>query len=56
MERESRLKNYLVGLIDVIAVAFAFAIVIFIGNNANEFVERIINIRKIIYRKAANIK
>jgi len=49
MERESRLKNYLVGLIDVIAVAFAFAIVIFIGNNANEFVERIINIRKIIY-------
>jgi len=49
MERESRLKNYLIGLIDIISVALAFAVVIFVGNNTNEFIGRIINIRKIIY-------
>jgi len=49
VERESGLKNYLIAIIDIVVIAIVFMLVIFIGNPKDEFVYRILNIRKIIY-------
>ena len=49
MERESSFKNYIIALIDILIVSIAFMLIIFISNPSNEFIYRILNIRKIIY-------
>ncbi|MBN2853828.1 MAG: sugar transferase [Clostridia bacterium] len=49
MERDNFFKNYIIFLIDIVTVAVVFALVIFISNPPDEFIDRIINIRKIIY-------